>query len=150
MEILGVTNDFYFRSLHDKIQPTIKKIQAELSSIFPELTPDFYKYNFLEETYARPYEKDERTGRIILNFAIVAILLATEYLRWILLSAAVACPVAWIIMHRWLQGFAYRTGVSWWIFALAILFAFVITFATVTWQSLKTARTNPVDALRYE
>lgn len=209
-EIIGVISDFHFKSLHEQIQPTLlawqdflpvlavkiapgnmqstlKKIQSELSSIFPELTPDFYKYSFLEQTYARQYEKDERTGWIILNFAIVAILLAclglfglaqfmaarrikeigirktfgasirsvylllaTEYIRWILLSAAVACPLSWIIMHRWLQNFAYRTGISWWIFAVAILFAAMITFATVTWQSLKTARTNPVDALRDE
>lgn len=77
-------------------------------------------------------------------------LLATEFLKWVGISLAIACPAGWIIMHRWLQNFAYRTNISWWIFALTILIALLITFSTVTWQSLKTARSNPVDALRYE
>jgi putative ABC transport system permease protein len=80
----------------------------------------------------------------------VLILLSFEYLKWILLSVAIASPLAYIIMDRWLQGYAYRTGISWWVFALAILFALLITLATVTWQSMKTARTNPVESLRYE
>jgi putative ABC transport system permease protein len=78
------------------------------------------------------------------------LLLSLEFVKWISLSVIIACPVAWIIMNRWLQNFAYRTNISWWIFALAILIAFLIAFSTITWQSLKTARTNPVEALRYE
>ena len=66
------------------------------------------------------------------------------------LSVVIACPVAWIIMNKWLQSFAYRTNISWWIFALTIVIAFAIAFLTVAWQSLKTARTNPIEALRYE
>jgi putative ABC transport system permease protein len=77
-------------------------------------------------------------------------LLASEFLKWVGVSLAIACPAGWIIMHRWLENFAYRTTVSWWIFAVTILIALLITFSTVTWQSLKTARSNPVDALRYE
>jgi len=80
----------------------------------------------------------------------VFLLLAREFIKWVGLSIVIACPVAWIIMDRWLENFAYRTRISWWIFALAILIAVLITFATITWQSLKTARTNPVDSLRYE
>jgi putative ABC transport system permease protein len=80
----------------------------------------------------------------------VFLMLSREFTKWILLSVAIACPIAWYIMHRWLQGFAYRTNISWWIYALAILIAFTIAFVAVTWQSVKTARTNPVEALRYE
>jgi putative ABC transport system permease protein len=80
----------------------------------------------------------------------VFLLLSREFVIWIALSVMVACPVAWIIMNRWLQSFAYRTNMGVWIFVIAILIAFAIAFLTVAWQSLKTARTNPVEALRYE
>ena len=77
-------------------------------------------------------------------------MLTTEFTKWIVLANVIAWPIAWYAMNKWLQNFAYRVNISWWIFALAILIAFVIAFGTVTWQSLKTARTNPVEALRYE
>lgn len=80
----------------------------------------------------------------------VFLLLSREFVKWVALSVIIACPAAWIIMNRWLQSFTYRTNINWWIFALVILMAFAITFMTVAWQSLKTARTNPVEALRYE
>ena len=72
------------------------------------------------------------------------------FLKWVGVSLAIASPVGWMIMNRWLQNFAYHTNISWWIFALTLFIALLITFATVTWQSLKTARTNPVNALRFE
>jgi putative ABC transport system permease protein len=80
----------------------------------------------------------------------VFLLLSREFVKWVVLSVIIACPVAWIIMNRWLQSFAFRTNINWWIFAITILIAFSIAFITVAWQSLKTARTNPVEALRYE
>jgi len=80
----------------------------------------------------------------------VFLLLAREFATWVTLSVLIACPVAWIIMNRWLESFAYRANISWWIFVLVIVIAFAITFLTVAWQSLKTARTNPIEALRYE
>jgi putative ABC transport system permease protein len=53
-------------------------------------------------------------------------------------------------MDKWLQNFAYRTQLSWWVFALAGLMALVIALLTVSWQSWLAARRNPVEALRYE
>jgi len=80
----------------------------------------------------------------------VFLLLAREFAIWVTLSIIIAWPAAWFIMNRWLQSFAYHTNISWWIIILTILFAFAIAFLTVAWQSIKTARTNPVEALRYE
>jgi putative ABC transport system permease protein len=80
----------------------------------------------------------------------VFLLLSREFLKWVVLSIAIALPAAWFILNKWLQGFAYRTNIAFWIFLASILIAVIITFTTVTWQSLKTARTNPVDSLRYE
>jgi len=77
-------------------------------------------------------------------------LLSKEYIGWVLISILIASPVAWYAMHRWLENFAYKTELSWWIFALTGLLALVIALLTVSWQSLKAATRNPVEALRYE
>lgn len=81
---------------------------------------------------------------------IVFLLLSREFVKWIALSVIIACPVAWFVMNRWLQGFAYRTNIGVGTFILAIVVAFAIAFITVAWHAWKTARTNPVEALRYE
>jgi putative ABC transport system permease protein len=81
---------------------------------------------------------------------MVFLLLSGEFVKWIALSVIIACPVAWFIMKKWLQGFAYRTNIGLGTFILAIVVAFTIAFITVAWQSFKTARTNPIEALRYE
>jgi ABC-type antimicrobial peptide transport system permease subunit len=62
----------------------------------------------------------------------------------------IAWPVGYYVMHRWLQDFAYRAGIAWWIFVLAAVMAFAITLLTISYQSIKAAITNPVDTLRYE
>ena len=80
----------------------------------------------------------------------ILLLLNKDILRWILLAYLVACPVSWLVMHRWLQDFAYQTSLSWWIFALAGLAAVVISVLTITTQITRLARRNPVEALRYE
>jgi putative ABC transport system permease protein len=78
------------------------------------------------------------------------LLLSSEYIKWVVLSYLIASPLSWYIMNRWLHSFAYRTSIDWWIFAATIGIALAITFLTITWHTLKTARTNPVEALRYE
>ena len=80
----------------------------------------------------------------------VMLLLNLDFLRWIIIAFVIASPIAWYIMHRWLQGFAYRTELSLWIFVLAALLTITITLLTVSWQSLTVAARNPVEALRYE
>jgi len=77
-------------------------------------------------------------------------LVSKEYIVWVLISVIIASPVAWYAMHRWLENFAYKTELSWWIFALAGLLALGIALLTVSWQSWKAATRNPVEALRYE
>ena len=65
-------------------------------------------------------------------------------------SFAIACPVTWYFMHKWLEGFAYRTGIGIWIYLLSGFIAALITLSAAAWQSRNYARRNPVDALRYE
>ena len=80
----------------------------------------------------------------------VVALLNYDYLKWVAIALILATPIAWYAMNRWLQNFAYQTELSWWIFALAGVIALGIALLTVSWQSWRAARRNPVEALRYE
>jgi putative ABC transport system permease protein len=77
-------------------------------------------------------------------------LLNKDIIRWVVIAFIVAAPVSWYIMHKWLENFAYKTGLSWWIFILSGIFALVIALLTVSLQSWRAATRNPVEALRYE
>jgi putative ABC transport system permease protein len=77
-------------------------------------------------------------------------LLNREFIILVTLSYAVAVPVIWYAMHKWLQSFAYRTELNLWLFLLAGIIAFGIAFLTVSWLSWRAATRNPVEALRYE
>ena len=77
-------------------------------------------------------------------------LLSKEYIIWVMISIIIACPIAWYAMNKWLQNFAYRINISWWVFALAGVIALFIALLTVSWQSYRAAGKNPVEALRYE
>jgi putative ABC transport system permease protein len=80
----------------------------------------------------------------------VLTMLNGEFLKWVAVSFIFATPLSWYFMNKWLQTFAYKTEMSWWIFALAGVIAMVIALLTVSWQSLRAATRNPVEALRYE
>jgi len=73
-----------------------------------------------------------------------------DFVKWVAIAFAIAAPVAYYAMHKWLENFAYKTELSWWIFALAGLLALGIALLTVSWQSWKAATRNPVESLRYE
>jgi putative ABC transport system permease protein len=80
----------------------------------------------------------------------ILIMLNKNFVKWVAIAFVIATPIAWYVMHNWLGTFAYRTSLTWWIFAFAGMLALFIAVLTVTWQSWKTATTNPVKALRYE
>jgi ABC-type antimicrobial peptide transport system permease subunit len=77
-------------------------------------------------------------------------MLNKDFVGWVAVSFVVATPIAYYAMNKWLESFAYKTSLSWWIFALAGLLALGIAILTVSWQSWKAATRNPVEALRYE
>ncbi|MBN2773464.1 MAG: ABC transporter permease [Prolixibacteraceae bacterium] len=77
-------------------------------------------------------------------------LLNQDFLRWVVISFLIAVPLSWYALYRWLEGFALKTNLNWWIFALAGLLALGIALLTVSWQSWRAATRNPVEALRYE
>lgn len=77
-------------------------------------------------------------------------MLNKDFVKWVAIAFVIASPVAYYAMNKWLENFAYKTNLSWWIFALAGLLALGIALLTVSWQSWRAATRNPVEALRYE
>lgn len=80
----------------------------------------------------------------------IMILLNKEFLKSIVISSIIAIPIAYYIMHRWLENFAYKTLLSWWIFILVGLVTLCIAIFTTSWQSYKAAKRNPVETLKEE
>ena len=77
-------------------------------------------------------------------------LLSVEFLKLVGISFLIATPVAWYALDQWLQDFAYRIELSWWMFAASGLLAILIALATVSTQAIKAAMANPVKNLRSE
>lgn len=84
-----------------------------------------------------------RTGEVIA-------MLNRDFLKWVAIAFLIACPIAWYAMHKWLENFAYKTDLSWWVFVAAGAIAMLIALVTVSWQSWRAATRNPVESLRYE
>ena len=80
----------------------------------------------------------------------VLTMLNKDLVKWVAIAFVIATPVSMFAMHTWLESFAYRTTMSWWIFIISGFLALGIALLTVSWQSWKVARRNPVEALRYE
>jgi len=77
-------------------------------------------------------------------------LLAKDFIKLVFISILVASPIAWYAMNVWLQSFAYRINIAWWMFAAAGIISILIAFITISFQSVKAALTNPVKSLRSE
>ena len=77
-------------------------------------------------------------------------ILNLSFLKWIIPGIVAGIPLGWYFMHRWLSSFAYRTRLDWWIFLAASLVAILVALLTISWQTWRAARRNPVESLRYE
>ena len=90
--------------------------------------------------------------RKVLGASVTSIvaLLSKDFLKLVLIAIVIASPIAWYAMNRWLQDFAYKITIDWWVFALAGLLAVGIALLTVSFQSIKAALMNPVKSLRSE
>jgi putative ABC transport system permease protein len=77
-------------------------------------------------------------------------LISKEFLLLVVIAAVIAFPVAWYLMNHWLHNFAYRINIAWWVFVVAGIIAFLIAFATISFQAVKAAISNPVKSLRSE
>ena len=210
VKVIGVVDDFNFRSLHYKVEPLIikplkkndwwryieikgntsdrKKLIAEIKLVWNKISGNEYlNASFLDDKIAVLYVKDVNTKRSIGLFSLVAILITCfgllgtvlniskertkeigirkvngakisevmtmlnkDFIKWVAIAFVIATPIAWFAMNKWLENFAYKTSLSWWIFALAGILALGIALLTVSWQSWKAATRNPIEALRYE
>ncbi len=84
-----------------------------------------------------------KTGEIIR-------MLNKSFIKWVVVAFVIASPIAYYVLNKWLQNFAYKAELSWWIFALAGIMTIMIALLTVSWITFRAARRNPVEALRYE
>lgn len=205
--IVGVVRDFHYATLHEPIEPLVLfpnypggyamikidagRMQEGLSAIedaWYEVNPDWaYEYFFVEDTFARLHDAEQRFGRIFISFSALAIviaclglvglssftaerrrkeigvrkvlgaspagmvaLLSREYFRLVIAAIVLAWPVAYIVMNAWLEGFAYRVDLGWTTFILAGALAMAIALITVSFQAVRAATANPVEALRVE
>jgi len=80
----------------------------------------------------------------------VVTMLSKDFLKLVMIASLIAFPVAWYAMNKWLQDFAYKTDISWWVFAISTGAVCAIALFTISFQSLKAAMTNPVESLRSE
>ncbi|HEY2725543.1 MAG TPA: FtsX-like permease family protein, partial [Parafilimonas sp.] len=103
-------------------------------------------------TYTAERRIKEIGIRKVLGASVAGIttLLSKDFLQLVIISCVVAFPVAWWIMHNWLQNYEYRIDISWWIFLAAGISAILIALITISFQSIKAAIANPVKSLRTE
>jgi len=206
--VIGVIEDFHFRSLHQKIEPLIlvpggeffnnmyikvhhKGVPAALSFIqktcrqfFPERPVEYF---FLDDDIDKMYKSETMMGQLFWYISSLAIFIAclglfglisfsTEqrtkeigirkvlgasvfsvvslvskgFIRLLALANLIAWPLAYYLMHNWLQNFAYRTGISVTIFVLSGACTLIVALFTMSFRSVRAARANPADTLKYE
>jgi putative ABC transport system permease protein len=98
-------------------------------------------------------QKTKEIGiRKVLGASVTGIvrMLSKDFLTLVVIAAVIAFPVAWWVMHRWLNDFAYRVNIGWWVFVVAGIIALLIALLTISFQSIKAAIANPVKSLRTE
>jgi putative ABC transport system permease protein len=144
-----------------------------LEQRWAEFSPGYpFEYYFLDEDFERLHQSDRRLGQVFTTFAGLAIFIAClglfalaaftaeqrtkeigvrkDFTRLVLIAFAIAIPLAYYVMDRWLAAFAFRVDLSIWMFAAAGVAALLIAWLTVSYQTFKAALTDPVTSLRYE
>lgn len=205
--IIGVIKNFNFNSLRDVITPMALMLRKETgsmairinaSNIYPVIAQieskwrsmepgQLFDYSFLDDEFNELYAPEQRTGKLFITFAVLAIfigclglfglityaaeqrtkeigirkvlgasvgsiagMLSKDFLKLVIISWIIALPVAWYGMNKWLQDFAYRITISWWIFAGAGIFALIIALLTISSQAIRAATANPAKSIKSE
>ena len=102
--------------------------------------------------YAAERRKKELGIRKVLGATVqgLVVLLSKDFIKLVMIALVVASPVAWYFMNKWLESFAYRIAITWWMFAAAAVLAVLLALLTVSFQAIKAALSNPVQNLRAE
>ena len=140
--------DEYFASMYRK-----EENLAALLGIFCVLAVVISCMGILGLAVFQAQQKIKEIGiRKVLGAASYEItyLLTKNFIMWVIISNILAIPIAYYFMNKWLQDFAYRIDISWWMFIIAGGIALLIALATVSFQAVKAATANPVESLRYE
>ncbi len=140
--------DQQFQAMYEKEERLAKSISF-FSVIAIVLTCMGVLGQILLVSFARTKEIGIRkvNGAKILE---ILAMLNKDFVKWVAIAFVIATPIAWYAMNKWLENFAYKTTLSWWIFVLSGVLALGIALLTVSWQSWRAATQNPVEALRYE
>jgi len=140
--------DDFFQSMYEKEEKLAGSI-----TLFALIAIALTCMGILGQIFMICLNRVKEIGIRKINGARVSEILAMlnkDFVKWVVIAFVLATPVAWYAMNQWLENFAYKTELSWWIFALAGLLALGIALLTVSWQSWKAATRNPVEALKYE
>lgn len=203
-KVVGVVKNFYYRSLHNLVEPLImiyNDVPTNIATvnISPQNLPivkNVYKqyfpaipinYSFFDEIISSQYEKDRVTMSLFNNFTILAIfisclglyglvslivihrtkeigirkvlgaslsnlllVLSKDFVKLVFIALIIALPVAGILMHKWLQSYAYHEPLAWWMFLIPAILVLLVAVAVISRQVLKTAFSNPVKSLRMD
>ena len=206
-EVIGVVKNFHFESMKENIGPLcfrladnswatafkvnpadIKQLVSKIESKWKAMAPGMpFSYQFMDESFDNMYRVEQRTGKLGLTLAVIAILIAClglfglatytaeqrikeigvrkvlgasissivsmlskDFVMLVVIASVIAIPLAWWAMNKWLQDFAYRISIGWWVFVAAGIIALLIAVITVSSQAIKAALANPVKSLRTE
>jgi ABC-type antimicrobial peptide transport system permease subunit len=146
---------FEYKFVDDAFESKFKseKLVGNLSQIFALLTVIISCLGlFGLSAYTAEQRRKEIGVRKVLGASVSGIvrLLSKDFMRLVFFAIAIASPIAWWVMHYWLQGFAYRIEINWWIFTIAGITAVCIALLTVSFQAIKAAVANPVKSVRTE
>jgi putative ABC transport system permease protein len=205
--IVGVVEDYNFRSLHSgigpiyyqlnpifwseiiiRIDPAVPSTSINIETVWNKFAADYpLEINFVNDQIQELYQDDQNLAKALNLFSLLAIVTASmglftltvlsmnsrikeiglrkvngastteilamlnkDFIKWVAIAFVIAVPIAWFTMQKWLENFAYKTNLSWWIFALTGLLTLGIAILTVSWLSWQAATKNPVEALRHE
>jgi putative ABC transport system permease protein len=203
-KVVGVVKNFYYRSLHNLVEPlimiyndvganfTTARLNPQSLPIIKNIYDQYFPgipmdHSFFDEIISRQYEKDRVTMLLFNYFTILAILisclglyglvsliaihrtkeigirkvlgaslsnllmvLSKDFVKLVLIALVVALPVAGILMHKWLQSYAYHESLAWWMFLVPALIVLLVAISVISRQVLKTAFSNPVESLKIE
>jgi len=139
-------------AMYHKVYKT-ELLQARLLGIFTVISLFISSMGLLGISLLITQQRVKEIGVRKVNGARISevlVLLNKNFLKWVAIAFVIATPIAYYATNKWLENFAYKTSLSWWIFALSGLLALGVALLTVSWQSWKAATRNPVEALRYE
>ncbi|GAA3555363.1 ABC transporter permease [Snuella lapsa] len=148
-------DSFKYTFLSDELEALYKK-EKDLRSIFIIFTGIALLISAIGLFTIALYDTQRRTKEIGIRkvngatIKEIMLMLNKDFIKWVAIAFVIACPIAYYAMHKWLENFAYKTALSWWVFVLAGLFTLVIALLTVSWQTYRAATRNPAESLRDE